>query len=115
MKRVLLKIVLFVLLCAHVAQAQDRTITGKVTSSDDGASMPGVNIVVKGSTIGTVTDNEGNYSLDVPSGAATLVFSFIGYASQETAIGQQSQINIALAPDLQELDEVVITAQGLER
>jgi hypothetical protein len=70
------------LLLSVVARAQERTITGKVTATDD-SELPGVNVIVKGTTIGTVTDIEGNYRLNVPQDASSLVYSFIGYAQKE--------------------------------
>ncbi len=73
-------------------QQQQRTITGKVTD-EQGLPLPGVNIMVKGTSIGTITDMDGNYSLSVPASAVTLVFLFVGMETQEVAIGNQSTIN----------------------
>src|SRR5690606_4606521 len=89
--------------------AQERTVTGKVTSQEDGSPLPGVNVVVKGTTTGTATDANGNFSITVPSGEATLVFSFIGLESQEIAVGTRSTIDVALATDVRQLSEVVVT------
>ena len=86
-----------------------------VTSDDDGTTLPGVNVVLKGTTNGTVTDIDGNYRLNVPSAGGTLVFSFIGLQTQEVAIGERSTIDIALGLDVKQLTEVVVTAQGIER
>lgn len=94
------------------ASAQQRTITGKVTSEEDGLGFPGVSVLVKGTTIGVTTDNDGNYSLNVPSDAETIVFSFIGYVTQERAIGNSSVINVSLVSDVTELGDVVVTAFG---
>ncbi len=107
----------FVLLIVGISniQAQDRTVTGKVTSSDDGQSLPGVNVVLKGTSIGTVTDIDGNYAISIPQGAGTLVFSFIGLSSQEIEVGNRSVIDIQMAQDITQLSEVVVTAQGIER
>ena len=98
------------------AWAQSTTITGRVTS-ETGDGLPGVTVVVKGTTIGASTDMEGNYSLAVPDGNGTLVISFIGYSPQEVPINNRSTINISLAPDTQALEEVVIVGYGsqLER
>jgi len=93
------------------AWAQERTVSGRVTSADDQSGLPGVNVVLKGTTSGTVTDANGNYSLAV-SGPGTLVFTFIGYASQEVEVGSQSVINVQMASDVQQLNEVVVTALG---
>ncbi len=87
---------------------EPRTITGTVTSAEDGSAIPGVNVVLKGSTTGTTTDAKGKYSIQVPSSGGTLVFSFIGLQTKEVKIGAGSVINIALAPDQPELSEVVV-------
>ena len=97
------------------ALAQEAVITGTVTSAEDGSALPGVNIIVKGTTVGTVTDIDGNYRLSVPEDAETLSFSFIGLVAQEVAINDQSTIDIAMASDAQQLTEVVVTAVGIER
>lgn len=94
--------------------AQERTITGKVTDLETGEDLPGVNILVKGTTQGTVTDVEGNYRLSVPSDATTLIFSSIGYAGEEVTIGNQSTINLAMAADVQALSEIVVTGYSTE-
>ncbi|MTI21141.1 TonB-dependent receptor [Fulvivirga sp. RKSG066] len=92
--------------------AQERTVSGKVTSVEDGSTLPGVNVVVKGTTTGTVTDIDGNYKLTVPSSASTLVFSFIGLATEEIEIGTRSVIDVAMSPDVQQLSEVVVVGYG---
>jgi iron complex outermembrane receptor protein len=94
-----------------VSFAQDRVVTGKVTSADDGSGVPGVNILEKGTANGTVSDAGGNFRINVGSGA-TLVFSFVGYQSQEVAVGSQSVINVALASDVTALSEVVVVGYG---
>ncbi|MEQ9442548.1 MAG: TonB-dependent receptor [Cyclobacteriaceae bacterium] len=93
--------------------AIDKTITGKVTDENSDA-MPGVNILVKNTTIGTVTDIDGNYRLNVPNDATTLVFSSIGYTSEEIIIGGQSIINLEMEPDIQSLSEVVVVGYGTQ-
>ncbi len=95
--------------------AQDRTISGQVTSIEDGSTLPGVNVVLKGTTIGTVTDIDGNYSLQVPSDAQVLVFTFVGLATKEVEIGARSVINVEMAQDVTELSEVVVTGYGVEQ
>ena len=95
--------------------AQERTVSGKVTSIEDGSTLPGVNVVLKGTTTGTVTDIDGNYKLSVPSDGGTLVFSFIGLATEEIAVGARSVIDVSMSPDVQQLSEVVVTAQGIQR
>ncbi|MCE7995420.1 MAG: SusC/RagA family TonB-linked outer membrane protein [Roseivirga sp.] len=94
--------------------AQGQRITGKVTGGDDGLGIPSVNVRVKGTSQGTVSDADGNYNIVVGSDAV-LVFSFIGYISQEMAVGNQTTINIVLQPDAVALGEVVVTAFGVER
>jgi len=96
-------------------QAQDREITGTITSSDDGQPIPGVQIVVKGTTIGTVTDLDGKYILSVPSDAQILVFKFVGMIPQEIVIGDQKVIDVVLEPDILDLEGVVVTALGISR
>ncbi len=97
------------LMLSTVSFAQSRTITGKVTGQEDGASLPGVNVLVKGTTTGAITDASGNYSLAVPGNDAILVFSFIGFRSQEVPVGNRSTVSVALTADLQALEEVVVT------
>jgi TonB-dependent starch-binding outer membrane protein SusC len=89
----------------------EKIISGKVTDND-GNLMPGVNIVVKGTAIGTVTDAEGNYTLKVPNDAGILVFSFIGFTPVEVAIGTQTTINVTLTLDIQQLQEIVVIGYG---
>jgi TonB-dependent starch-binding outer membrane protein SusC len=96
-----------------VSFAQDRTVTGKVTSADDGSGIPGVNILEKGSTNGTVSDSDGNFRINVGSNA-TLVFSFVGYSTQEVAVGSQSSINVSLQSDVTALSEVIVTGYGTQ-
>lgn len=99
----------------HHAEAQERTISGKVTSDEDGSALPGVNVILKGTTVGTVTDIDGNYKVNVPDEDGILVFSFIGLASQEVPIGNRSVIDVTMSSDIKQLGEVVVTAQGIER
>lgn len=105
---------IFLLLCWGMAslsvQAQDKSISGKVTA-DDGTALPGVNVIIKGTTRGTNTDSEGNYRINVPANAR-LLFSYVGFVSQEFAIGNQSTLNIRLVADAANLEEVVITTFG---
>ncbi len=94
--------------------AQDRTLTGKVTAANGEGSLPGVNVVVKGTTNGTITDIDGNYQLSIDQTAETLVFSFIGLVTKEVPIGNQSTLNVQLSSDTKQLSEVVVTALGFE-
>jgi TonB-linked SusC/RagA family outer membrane protein len=94
--------------------AQERIVSGKVTASEDGSPLPGVNVVLKGTTSGAVTDAEGKYSVNVPAQGGILVFSFIGLKSQEIEIGTRTSVDIQMEQDATQLSEVVITAGGLE-
>jgi TonB-linked SusC/RagA family outer membrane protein len=104
----------FCLLTGNVATAQEKAVSGKVIAAD-GTGIPGVNVILKGTTKGANTDAEGNFKINAPEGNATLVFSFIGFISQEVAIGNQSEINVTLAEDAKQLNEVVITALGIRK
>lgn len=90
------------------------TVKGTVTS-EDGESMPGVNILEKGTTNGTTTDAEGKYSLSITAGDAVLVFSFIGFVTQEIAVDNRTVIDIDLMPDVQSLEEVVVVGYGEQK
>lgn len=115
MKKSLLLFFVLLVLSAQL-WAQDRAVTGKVTSSEDGSALPGVNVVIKGTSNGTVTDSEGNFRLTgVPASGGSLVFSFIGLQSKEVVIGERSVIDVSLSLDVQQLSEVVVTAIGIER
>ena len=101
---------LSVLFCLPVL-AQDVSVNGRVTSSDDNNGLPGVSVSVKGTARGTTTDAQGNYKINAPA-TSRLVFSFVGYAGQEVAVGNQSTITIQLVPDVSNLDEVIVTSFG---
>uniref|UniRef100_UPI0036D91ADF carboxypeptidase-like regulatory domain-containing protein n=1 Tax=Devosia albogilva TaxID=429726 RepID=UPI0036D91ADF len=107
---------LFILMfIAVTAMAQDRTITGTVTSSDDKLPIPGVSVKVKGTSVGVSTGADGTYSLKLPSGSNTIVFSSLGFAQREISVGSSSVINATLASDSKQLGEVVVTAVGIEK
>jgi len=110
----------FLLTCSALAfvlcsWAQERTVSGKITAVEDGSALPGVNVVVKGTTNGTVTDSDGAYSLTVSGSNQSLVYSFIGLQTQEVAIGERTTVDVQLALDVTQLTEVVVTAQGIQR
>jgi TonB-dependent starch-binding outer membrane protein SusC len=88
-----------------------QTVTGKVTAADDGSGIPGVNILEKGTSNGSVTDADGNFRINVGSNA-TLTFSFVGYATQEVSVGGQSTLNVSLQSDVTALSEVVVIGYG---
>jgi len=89
-----------------------RTIVGKVTAAADGTSLPGVNVLLKGSSNGTVTDEQGNYIITVPDAGGTLVFSFIGLKTVEIGIGAKNRIDVVMTSDVQQLGEVAVTGVG---
>ncbi|MCG8309788.1 MAG: SusC/RagA family TonB-linked outer membrane protein [Cytophagales bacterium] len=93
---------------------QGKTITGKVTAHEDGEGLPGVNVIVKGTSQGTVTDVEGNYSLEVPGEASILVFSSVGYVQEEIMTGNQTVIDVSMVPDITALDEIVVVGYGTQ-
>ena len=92
-----------------------QTITGRVTDGDSGDGLPGVSILAKGTTTGTVTDMNGDYRLTVADDITTLVFSSIGYTTEEVEIGNRSTINIQMMPDIQSLSEVVVVGYGTQK
>jgi TonB-dependent SusC/RagA subfamily outer membrane receptor len=94
---------------------QTLKVTGEVTDSRDGSTLIGVNVTVKGTTIGTITDIDGKYRIDVSGNEAVLIFSFIGYKSTEVVVNGQAVINVALSSENKILDEVVITALGIQK
>jgi TonB-dependent starch-binding outer membrane protein SusC len=94
--------------------AQVQEITGKVTGEEDGTPLPGVTVLSKGTTIGTVTDFDGNYRLSVQPGN-TLVFSYIGYSNKEVVVTDQTTIDVTLSEETQELDEVVVIGYGVQK
>ncbi len=97
------------------ARAQQSTVKGKITSKEDGTPIPGVNVILKGTSTGTNSDSDGSYALTVPSEGGTLVFTFIGLKTQEIDIAGRTQIDVAMLMDMTELTEVVVTALGIEK
>lgn len=114
MKKSLLLSFIMLTLFAFSAHAQ-RTVTGKVLDADGGDPIPGVNVVVKGTTDGTITDIDGKYSVKVPSDETILVFSYVGYKAQEITVGNQSTIDVSLSADSELLEEVVVSAFGIKK
>ncbi len=108
-----IKLICLLMMSFSLIMAQDRQISGTVTDSDNGESVPGVNILIKGTTQGTVTDAGGAYSIAVSSGQV-LVFSSVGFITQEVSVGNQTTINIRLASDVQSLQEVVVTGYSVD-
>jgi len=96
------------------AEQQKRTVKGKVTD-ENGEAIPGVSVLVKGTTVGTITNFDGQYSLEVPAGNNTLVFSFVGMTTKEELLDSRSEINVSLKSESIGVDEVVVTALGIQR
>ncbi len=115
MKRFTFLAAFFVFLGLQSLLAQPMQISGKVTSADDGSPLPGVSVIVKGTTTGTVTDINGNYELSVPQDAKALVFSFVGMKTQEVALTGQTTISFTMTSDALAIGEVVVTALGIKR
>lgn len=109
MKKVSVLLTFLVFLGLQLVQAQTQQITGTITSADDGLGVPGASIVVRGTTIGTVTDIDGNYTLAAPADATWLVYSFVGLKTQEVSIDGRGTIDIVLEADLFRLDEVIVS------
>ena len=110
MKKILLCLVTCLGL-SGILTAQTKTVTGTVTGGDDGLGIPRANVTVKGKTRGTPTDLDGNYAIEV-SADETLVFSFIGYITQEILVSNQTTIDVVLQPDVANLEEVVVVGYG---
>jgi TonB-linked SusC/RagA family outer membrane protein len=111
------ELLLWLFVCSSVlnAVAQTRTISGKVSDAKDGSALPGVTVVVKGTTKGVFTSGDGTYKLANVSSGSTLVFSFVGYLNKEVSVGVNNIIDISLEADKKQLGEVVVTAVGLKR
>jgi TonB-dependent starch-binding outer membrane protein SusC len=102
------------LMLASVVLAQERNVTGKVTD-ENGSGMPGVNVLVKGTSTGTATDSDGGFAISVPNDQATLVFTFVGYATNEVAVGSRATLDVQLTPDVETLSELVVTGYQVLR
>lgn len=109
-------LVVLLLCCSSLAmgQAQQQIVSGNVTSLDDGFPLPGVTIILKGTTQGTSSDFDGNYSMNVPAGGV-LVFSYVGFKTTELAVNGRTTLNVAMETSAESLDEVVVTALGIKR
>ncbi|WP_339925988.1 TonB-dependent receptor [uncultured Cyclobacterium sp.] len=100
---------------SSTTHAQQRTVSGTVTDADRNETLPGVNILVKNSNVGTVTDIDGAFSLNVPANGAVLVFSFVGFERQEVAVNNRQTFAINLVPEQSDLDEVVVIGYGTRK
>jgi len=101
-------------LLGSVALAQERVVTGTVID-ENSSPMPGVNVLVKGTTTGTATDTDGKFSISVPSDDAVIVVTFVGYKTSEIPVGSRSSISVNLEPDLTSLEEIVVTGYGMDK
>ena len=110
MKKILLLCFSFIFVLS--AWAQDRVVSGRVTSQEDASALPGVNVVLKGTSNGTVTDPDGNFKLNVPTEGGSLLFSFIGFETSEVAINNRATIDVSMIADTQTLQEVVVVGYG---
>ncbi|MGY3088844.1 TonB-linked SusC/RagA family outer membrane protein [Hymenobacter sp. UYAg731] len=115
MKHFFFMVVLLMTCLLQQVNAQDRTVSGRVTDRSNGQGLPGATVLVKGTTIGASTNADGSFSLSVPANATTLSISSVGFASIEQPIGANSTFNVSLAADTKQLGEVVVTALGQER
>lgn len=113
MKKILSIAIVFVFAICNII-AQDRTVTGVVTDASDGSTLPGVNILVKSTGKGIVSDANGKYTITVPSGSV-IQFSYIGYTNKEVTVGNQTTLNVALVSSMTKMDEVVVTALGIKK
>lgn len=108
-------ITLLLLFMAQYSWAQNRTITGKVIDALDGSPIVGANIILKGTTIGTITDIEGNYQLAIPEGENIITVSYVGYETIDIEVGNRSTVDVTLYADVETLSEVVVTAFGIKQ
>jgi len=115
MKKGLLSIFIALFAFSSLAFAQERTVTGKIMSVEDGSTLPGVNVLVKGTNTGTISDINGGFRITVPSNDAILQFSYVGFTTQEVPVGSQSTIDVSLAADYTEISEVVVVGYGTQR
>ncbi|MDR6194484.1 SusC/RagA family TonB-linked outer membrane protein [Siphonobacter sp. SORGH_AS_0500] len=115
MKKNLLWLLALLMGWSFTVSAQSQILSGKVYSDDDKLGLPGTSVSIKGTTIGTTTDSDGQFKLTIPAGGATLIVSFIGYIKQEVTITTQTSLEVYLKPEAGQLTEVVVTALGIQR
>lgn len=115
MRRLTILMAFLLIACTQLLNAQGVQIKGKVTSAEDGSALPGASVLVKGTTVATVTDAEGNYSINVPNGATTLVVNYVGMQSVEIALAGQTVIDVSLKAEVTNVDEVIVTALGISK
>ena len=112
-KKLLTSFVLLLLLALRVS-AQDRMISGKILSSEDGSALPGVSVSIKGTAKGTTSSADGSYKIGV-SGSPTLIFTFVGYKKTEVSVGTRSEVNVSLNSEVANLEEVVVIGYGVQK
>ncbi|OGX81619.1 SusC/RagA family TonB-linked outer membrane protein [Hymenobacter coccineus] len=115
MKKTLLMSLVLMFTLFHQVMAQTRTISGRVTDQTNGGGLPGVTVLLKGTTTGVSTNADGNFSLGVPASGGTLTFSSIGFITQEQPIGSSAVMSVAMATDMKQLNEVVVTGYGQQQ
>ena len=115
MKKIAFLFLIFILTGTLTVFSQTRLLSGRVTSAEDNGPIPGVSVVVQGTTLGTVTDMDGNFSLQVPQDTRALMFSFVGFRTQEVAIEGRTKIDVVLEVDVFSVDEVVVVGYGVQR
>ncbi len=108
-------LLLFTFMCCSILYAQNISVSGKVKSSKDGAPLSSVSVTVPGTTLGTVTDANGNFRINVPGKRSKLLFSYQGFATHEMAVGDRTVIDVALEENVQKLDEVVVVGYGQQK
>ena len=115
MKKVSLLLAFLCLVGLQLGFSQTREITGKVTSSEDGGGIPGASIVVKGTTVGTIADMDGQFRLKVPSNAKSIEVTFVGMEIQTIVLGNQTVYNVQLKPKDVSVEEVVVVGYGVQK
>ena len=115
MKKLLYLLTALLLWGSFTLFGQEKVVSGVVTSSEDSTALPGVTVLIKGTSVATVTDAMGKYTIKAPAGGGTIAFSFIGFKTSNIEIGSQSAINVILVPDVIGVDEVVVTALGIQK
>lgn len=116
MSNVMLRIMFLLLMSiAGTSAMAQYSVSGKITSGEDQSPLPGVNILVKGTSNGTISDADGSFTINAGSASDILIFSFVGFTTQEAAIDNRTSFNVVLAPDAKQLSEVVVTALGIEK
>ena len=115
MKKLSLLLTFLLFVGMQVVLAQTRDVTGVVTSADDGSSIPGASVVVKGTSLGNITDMDGHFTIKVPQSARTLSVSFVGYTTQEVTLTNAKEYKIALKSEHIAVDEVVVVGYGVQK